>query len=40
MNDDWRQEIERHYFKVECENFATYEIYVERDRWFLERLYD
>ena len=38
--DWWRQEISRQYYKVECENLGTYEIYRERDRWFLERLYD
>jgi plastocyanin len=36
----WRQEIVRQYYKVECENLGTYEIYCEHDRWFLERLYD
>ena len=38
--DWWRQEISRQYYKVECENFGTYEIYCERGGWFLERLYD
>jgi hypothetical protein len=38
--DWWRQEISRQYYKVECENLGTYEIYREQDRWFLERLYD
>jgi len=38
--DWWRQEISRQYYKVECDNFGTYEIYRERDRWFLERMYD
>ncbi len=38
--DWWRQEISRQYYKVECENLGTYEIYCERDGWFLERLYD
>lgn len=38
--DWWRQEISRQYYKVECVNGGTYEIYRERDRWFLERLYD
>jgi hypothetical protein len=38
--DWWRQEVSRHYYKIECENLGTYEIYRERDGWFLERLYD
>ena len=38
--DWWRQEVSRQYYKVECDNLGTYEIYRERDRWFLERLYD
>lgn len=38
--DWWRQEVARQYFKVECEGMGTYEIYWERGRWFLERLYD
>ena len=38
--DWWRQEISRQYYKVECENLGTYEIYRERGGWFLERLYD
>lgn len=38
--DWWRQEVARQYYKVECENLGTYEIYCERDHWFLERLYD
>ena len=38
--DWWRQEIARQYYKVQCEDMGTYEIYQERDRWFLERLYD
>ncbi len=38
--DWWRQEVFRQYYKVECENLGTYEIYRERDGWFLERLYD
>lgn len=38
--DWWRQEVVRQYYKVECENLGTYEIYCERERWFLERLYD
>ena len=38
--DWWRQEISRQYYKVECENLGTYEIYCERGGWFLERLYD
>ena len=42
--DWWRQEIARQYYKVECDNLGTYEIYCERHpkgtRWFLERLYD
>jgi plastocyanin len=38
--DWWRQEIARQYYKVECDNLGTYEIYCERDRWVLERLYD
>ena len=38
--DWWRQEISRQYYKVECDNLGTYEIYQERDGWFLERLYD
>lgn len=38
--DWWRQEITRQYYKVECENLGTYEIYREREGWFLERLYD
>jgi plastocyanin len=36
----WRQEVVRQYYKVECEDRGTYEIYRERDGWFLERLYD
>jgi hypothetical protein len=38
--DWWRQEIARQYYKVQCENGGTYEIYREHDRWVLERLYD
>jgi hypothetical protein len=38
--DWWRQEVSRQYYKVECDNLGTYEIYQERDAWFLERLYD
>lgn len=38
--DWWRQEVSRQYYKVECEGYGTYEIYQERDLWFLERLYD
>lgn len=38
--DWWRQEISRRYYKVECDNLGVYEIYRERDRWYLERLYD
>jgi plastocyanin len=38
--DWWRQEVSRQYYKVECENLGTYEIYCERDGWVLERLYD
>lgn len=46
--DWWHQDVGapprgcsfRQYYKVECENLGTYEIYRERDRWFLERLYD
>lgn len=38
--DWWRQEIARQYYKVECDNLGTYEIYCEHDCWFLERLYD
>lgn len=38
--DWWRQEVSRQYYKVECENLGTYEIYCEADGWFLERLYD
>jgi hypothetical protein len=38
--DWWRQEVSRQYYKVECDNLGTYEIYSERGRWFLERLYD
>jgi hypothetical protein len=38
--DWWRQEVSRQYYKVECENLGTYEIYCERGVWFLERLYD
>ncbi|HLJ69330.1 MAG TPA: DUF6504 family protein [Chloroflexota bacterium] len=38
--DWWRQEISRQYYKVQCENLGTYEIYCERGGWFLERLYD
>jgi hypothetical protein len=38
--DWWRREISRHYYKVECENLGTYEIYRDHDGWFLERLYD
>ena len=38
--DWWRQEIARQYYKVQCDNLGTYEIYQERDSWFLERLYD
>jgi hypothetical protein len=38
--DWWRQEIARQYYKVQCDNLGTYEIYQERDGWFLERLYD
>jgi hypothetical protein len=38
--DWWRQEVSRQYYKVECENLGTYEIYCERGGWFLERLYD
>jgi hypothetical protein len=39
--DWWRQEVCRQYYQVECEELGTYEIYRdERDRWFLERLYD
>jgi hypothetical protein len=38
--DWWRQEISRQYYQVECEDRGIYEIYRERDRWFLERLYD
>jgi plastocyanin len=36
----WRQEICRQYYQVECEGLGLYEIYCERGRWFLERLYD
>jgi len=36
----WRQEVARQYYKVECDNLGTYEIYYGRGRWFLERLYD
>lgn len=38
--DWWRQEVYRQYYQVECDNLGTYEIYRERDGWFLERLYD
>jgi hypothetical protein len=38
--DWWRQEVARQYYKVECDNLGTYEIYYERGGWFLERLYD
>jgi hypothetical protein len=38
--DWWRQEVSRQYYKVECEGLGMYEIYRERDKWFLERLYD
>lgn len=38
--DWWRQEIARQYYKVQCDNLGTYEIYQEREGWFLERLYD
>lgn len=38
--DWWRHEISRQYYKVECEGLGTYEIYREREGWFLERLYD
>jgi hypothetical protein len=38
--DWWRQEVSRQYYKVECEGLGMYEIYRERDDWFLERLYD
>ena len=38
--DWWRQEISRQYYQVQCENLGIYEIFCERDRWFLERLYD
>ena len=38
--DWWRQEVSRQYYKVQCDNLGTYEIYRERDEWFLERLYD
>jgi hypothetical protein len=38
--DWWRQEVIRRYYKVECENLGIYEIYQERDGWYLERLYD
>ncbi len=34
------QEVSRRYYKVECEDLGVYEIYRERDQWFLERLYD
>lgn len=36
----WRQEVIRQYYQVECEGCGLYEIYRERDSWFLERLYD
>ena len=36
----WRQEIARQYYKVECDNLGTYEIYCERGGWYLERMYD
>lgn len=38
--DWWRQEVIRQYYKVECEDLGTYEIYRERGLWFLERTYD
>jgi Family of unknown function (DUF6504) len=39
--DWWRQEISRYYYRVQCENLGTYEIYREfHGRWFLERVYD
>ena len=38
--DWWRQEVGRQYYKVECDNLGTYEIYREQDGWFLERMYD
>ncbi|GAC1631705.1 MAG: hypothetical protein NVS4B9_23980 [Ktedonobacteraceae bacterium] len=38
--DWWRQEVSRQYYKVQCDNLGTYEIYCERGGWFLERLYD
>lgn len=38
--DWWRQEVSRQYYQVECEYLGLYDIYRERDRWFLERLYD
>jgi hypothetical protein len=38
--DWWRQEVARQYYKVECDDLGTYEIYRERDSWFLERMYD
>lgn len=36
----WKREIVRDYYKVQCEDLGTYEIYQEQGRWFLERLYD
>ncbi len=38
--DWWRQEVSRQYYRVESDDLGMYEIYRERDRWFLERLYD
>lgn len=38
--DWWRQEVLRYYYQVECSEGGLYEIYRERDGWFLERLYD
>ncbi|GAC1639130.1 MAG: hypothetical protein NVS4B2_28500 [Chloroflexota bacterium] len=38
--DWWRQEVCRQYYRVECENLGTYEIYHDHSGWFLERLYD
>ncbi len=36
----WRQEVSRRYYKVQCDDLGVYDIYQERDRWVLERIYD